>query len=483
MQIGSNNMTQAEPKPLIKYSFFLIVFITSFILIKVNKIELFGLGLFFIINILFCIFIGKELTDGITITSEKKSTEYMLRFGSLIVGVAFSFVSTIMMIMTFVTLHSKFAETDSEIKWSASDRRKLDITEILFITTTTFIGVTALYVLNNEETIRKTTYNIFETILNGPAANLLRVIFPIVILAVGSALYGRLNMPPIEVKKKPTSIICNPQNDLAIRPFKKSFINTFWLIVAYFIVIFSRPFIEANFKIESKNGDIHPSMPFGFPTSERQLIFGQNPAISVIYLLNIILIPSIVVISLMGAKNMTVFISLLTIIIGVWVIDGVTVLNQIGLKFDGMNLLFSMLCILFSPLTLLITKSKPDKSNPILSFLYSSALRWDVMYSLTKYGLGFAGLLFAGFSIKQFSEIPNGNECFYTNTHIRQLYIAFIVFLITFYTFNTLSVTTITYLTTNIMRYLVPPALLGISSYLIFITDYFVNMAPKLVIQ
>jgi hypothetical protein len=116
-------------------------------------------------------------------------------------------------------------------------------------------------------------------------------------------------------------------------------------------------------------------------------------------------------------------------------------------------------------------------------FLLMPILRWDILYLLAKYAFGFAGLWFTGFSIKYFGELPKGDPCLLRDSHIRQLYIAFIFFLMVFYSFNTLSASNLTTAVTGAMRYLVPPALLVLSSYLVFTTNYFVNMAPKLVVQ
>ena len=119
----------------------------------------------------------------------------------------------------------------------------------------------------------------------------------------------------------------------------------------------------------------------------------------------------------------------------------------------------------------------------IISVLLTPIIRWDVIYSILKSSFGLLGLVFASFSIKYFSEIPGDNACLFKDAQIRQLYIAFIVFLIVYYTFNTLSASMITALVTNIMRYLVPPALLGMSSYLIFISNSFMKLAPQVIVQ
>ncbi len=119
----------------------------------------------------------------------------------------------------------------------------------------------------------------------------------------------------------------------------------------------------------------------------------------------------------------------------------------------------------------------------IISILLTPMIRWDTLYSILKSSFGLLGLVFASFTIKHFSGIPTDNACLYKDAHIRQLYLAFIVFLIIFYTFNTLSASTITTIITNVMRYLVPPALLGMSSYLIFNSNNFMKLAPKIIVQ
>ena len=66
-------MATSESKSFIKYFFFIFVFIVAFCLINTKSIELFGLFLFFAVNIIFCLFIGKDLIDG-SISTDGKDT-------------------------------------------------------------------------------------------------------------------------------------------------------------------------------------------------------------------------------------------------------------------------------------------------------------------------------------------------------------------------------------------------------------------------
>jgi hypothetical protein len=492
-------MASIESKSFMKYFFFMFVFIVSFILINTRTLEIFGLLLFFAINILFFLLIGKDLFDG-SISSDGKNNEWILKYGIVLVSMAFSFVSSIMMIMTIVTLQNKFAENNSSIRWSPFDRNNLDTAEIIFITVTTFIGATVLYVYNTPEDVRKMTYTIFDTILNSSAANWLRVIFPIVTIGLGSALYGRLQMPPLEVNKFPNRVVCDPANDPGLQQFKDSFIKSFWFLFAFLVVVLARPFIEANFGISG----LSPSAPFGFEPGDRSFVFGQNPSISILSILTLGFSnlmgmnkrmsyelskepESLKKSGTVGAIKSSIFASMLTYII--LIIFMIT-------KDKVATIIFSSVTVI-SIIAVIILLLIPTEMNPLnaetgigksvtfalKSILLMPILRWDVIYLCAKYVFGFLGLLYAGFSIRDFDLIPKNDPCLFRDAHIKQLYIAFIVFLIILYSFNTLSASNITFAITNVMRYLVPPALLGLSSYLVFITDYFLKMAPKSIVQ
>jgi hypothetical protein len=462
-----------------KYTFFFIAFIISFSVMNMKTVELFGLGLFFTINILFCILIGKDLIDGSI--SPEGTTEWMMKYGLLIVSIAFSLVSSIMMIMTFITLQSKFAESGGEIKWSHSDRKKLDDTKILFVVITTFIGVVALYVYNTPNDIRKGVYNILDFILNGQIGDWARTLFPIVLIGLGSALYGRLEMKPVEVRKRPKQVFCDPLNDPEIQDFKKAFIKSYWCLFLFLLVIFARPFIEANFNIFG----ISPSSPFGFSPGDRSFIFGQNPSISLLSLMtfgisNLMKMNDVFKVGI--PRNSIIGYTLfLFLCICVWTLILFSIGTSLNLTPEFMIMaIFILFLSVIAYIIFFVFLFEDTLSNMFLSPI----VRWDVIYNILKYGFGLAGLVYAGYSFKHFiDDIPDNNPCLFMKSHIRQLYIAFIFFLIALYTFNTFSVSVFTSLMTTVMRYLVPPTLLASSSYLVFITNYFVNMAPKLVVQ
>jgi hypothetical protein len=377
--------------------------------------------------------------------------------------------------MTLTTLHGKFSDANSGIQWSQYDRQKLNDAETIFTTITVFIGVVAVYVYNRPEDIRKFVYNIFDGVLNSQVGDWIRITFPIVSIVLGSILYGRLNLSPIEVRKTPKHAFCSPLNDPEIQDFKLAFIKSYWCVMAFLLVLFARPFIEANFNVFG----LSPSAPFGFSPEDRTLIFGQNPTISLISLLTFGVSNLMKINDSLRTGSFTKYYYLLFFVL-IWTMIIYSFGMSLGIK-SGEMLFVVILLLLFAFMSVVV--SKYMFKNTLSNILLLDVLRWDLIYMMLKYGLGLAGLVYAGYSIKYFSDIPEGNPCLFEKAFIRQLYIGFIFFLIMLYAFNTLSASVLTFITTNITRYLVPPTLLGLSSYLVFITNYFVTMAPKLIVQ
>jgi len=470
----------AEPKTFMKYFFFIFVFIVSFFLMETNTVETFGLILFFVVNMIFCTVIGKDLTDG-SVSYNEDNTEQNIKFWILLCSLVFSSVSSIMMMMTIVTLQTKFAEKHSAIRWDAFHRQNISDTETIFIAVTTFIGVVALYVYNTAEDVQKNTSFIFDSILNSSLADWLRVTFPIVIIALGSALYGVLENLSNPDKSKQKTPKCDPTRD--IHEFKITFIKTYWILFAFVAVILLRPVIEANFSFPNIP-KISTGMLVGFTPEDRSLVFGNNPAISLGSLLTFGIYylfkndPNI-------ASVFDIWATVLSIpLLAAWF----GIIYVIGKEFDVYDsAIYSLITVLgvsvISYFIYCLIRTSGGVLNRLLAFLTTPIIRWDTIYILLKYGFASAGLVFAAFTINIFKDIPAENICLSGGTYIRELYIVFIFFLIVFYAFNTLSASIITNAVTGTMRYLVPPSLIGLSIYLIYNSNRLMKLAPQIIID
>ena len=423
------------------------------------------------------------------------------------------------MIIGLLQLHNKFAEENSKIIWSPTDQDKLNSAKSAFIAVTTFIGASLLYIFYDPEEIRNFTNTYLQKLLNGHGlgspvdillngspANLIRTVFPVALMILGAFLYRRFEMSPMDVIVNNQSMKCDPINNLNIQDFKKSFINTYWCLFAFVIIIISRPFIEANFKIF--NG-IFFSMPFGFPPNDRTIIFGQNPSISFLSLFTLGL-SNIKLLDFNTKFKKDVDEKIKTLSSSRQYVN--TLRNAFVLMFVG--IIFLIICsisgsmtavyilvsiigamILLLPLVIYLNHIKKYITTDIIyittdiiltameSALLMPAIRWDILYLFAKYSVGILSIYYAGMSFMHFQGISPNEPCMSSSTQLSGLYVAFIVMLFIFYFFNTLSSSILTMLITNFMRYLVPPTLFGLSSYLIFITNYFVNLVPKVIIQ
>jgi hypothetical protein len=267
-------------------------------------------------------------------------------------------------------------------------------------------------------------------------------------------------------------------------------------------VVVGRPFVEANFDTLG----LYPSQLMGFTPGDRTLIFGQNPSISLISLLtlgfsnltglntimknNLTASPNPDGISVGFAKILLLIAFLPLIGFSIFISTFISKLSTndfVFWLFLGLLLGFALIMIAFMGLiinTKNFTNNNAKNIQIALSrILLMPVLRWDLLYLGAKHAFGIVALVYASFTIRDFQAIPKTNPCLFEKAHIRQLYIAFITFLIIFYTFNTLSASHLTSLVTIITRYLVPPSLLGLSSYLVFVTDYLMKLSPQLIVQ
>lgn len=406
------NAMEKEPPsvssiPYIKNFFFVFVFILSFSLIKQSDTKLFGLGLFFAINLMYCIGTAGDVLKQIQTGSE----EQKWRGGVLIVVMAFSFVSTILLAMTISKLQNTFVKKHRVLSLDENDARDLDTAETIFITITVFMWVLALYTFKSSDQIRKTMFLIGNKILQSMEVGWIRWLFVVATFSVGVALYRQLGRETILVNNSPEEW-CSPDsetklNGVSMSMFKDDFIKTFWFLFTYVFMKLMRPIIESNhLPLFQRKGMGYNKDWFGDTFSFKDPIFSTN-------------------------------------------------------------------------------RSSPEWRDPKSLFLQLISLftiRWYTFYILGMRAFGLAALVYASYSIRDFQQLGSDN-CMMKYARIKQLFIAFIFFLICLYTINVLSAYQLTTLITKIMKYLVPPTALALSSYLVYLTNSMSHLATHQIIE
>ena len=254
----------------------MFVFILSFALIKQSDTEMFGLGLFFAINMLYCIVTSSDVLPKLSTGTDEQKWRGM----TLIVVMAFSFVSTILLAMTLSKLQNTFVKKERILKLGGGDSRNLDKAEIIFITITVFMWVLALYTFNTSSQIHKTLFSIGDAILYSNEMGWVRILFPLAVLAVGTALYGQLSREKILVDTDP-DVWCDPNsegktNGVSMSLFKDDFIKSYWFLFAFVVMRLLRPFIEANrLPLFQRNGFAYQTF-FGDTFSFKEPAFATN---------------------------------------------------------------------------------------------------------------------------------------------------------------------------------------------------------------
>jgi len=232
----SNKLVQT--KPFMQNMFFLIVYIISFILILNPNVELFGMGMFFVVNVLYGIMTGLSVTN---MEQTKTQAQYIYTVILLIVLVM-SIVASVLLAMTLFHVQKKFIANKTKMNFSNSTRTELTNTEIMFITLIVCSWVLKFYSSYTADNAFAIIYKVFNKLFNSKSTDYLRLIFPIAALGLGGAIYGQLERNGILVDMN-SSTYCKPDDDFSI--FKDHFIKAFWFLFAYVMIIVVRPFIEA----------------------------------------------------------------------------------------------------------------------------------------------------------------------------------------------------------------------------------------------
>lgn len=104
-------------------------------------------------------------------------------------------------------------------------------------------------------------------------------------------------------------------------------------------------------------------------------------------------------------------------------------------------------------------------------------LRWDAFLDLAKWGLSLSALVFASLSIDSYMKLPPNHECF--KHDLANFYVPFISGAIILFALVIVSPYQLSRIFEIVMRYLIPPTVLVLASYLIFLTNDLAQESAK----
>jgi hypothetical protein len=220
-----------------------------------------GICIFVGVNLVYSMLLAKDILTS-SVTSMK--TPHLIRYAIMIIAIAFSIASSIMLLLTILKLQKTFAGGNQQMRLGDHERNFLTNIEIVFITLISFMTVLSFYVYYEPDTVYNTMYETLAYVYNHSFSHLLRVLLPFLCLGVGSALYDTLI-------SKTGSRGCGDHDDPLINNFKRYFLNTYWLLFGVIGLFLFRSLMETFVfpYIRSKTGwvFINPAVLF-IPTWE-----------------------------------------------------------------------------------------------------------------------------------------------------------------------------------------------------------------------
>lgn len=256
--------------PYIQNTVFAFIYIISFYLIRlpsnlpfgsVPSTEIIGLCIFVGVNLVYSMLLAKDVLSS-QVTSMKSS--HLIRYAIMIIAIAFSITSSILLLLTMLKLQSTFSSGKQQIHLGNHERNFLTNIEIIFITLLSLMTVLSFYIYYEPDTVYNTMYETLTFIYHHWFSHMLRILLPFICLGVGSALYDA-----IVTRRGATG--CGNDDDPLINRFRTNFVNTFWLLFSI-IGLFIFRFLMETFGfpyIRSKTGWVFINPPTIFiPTWE-----------------------------------------------------------------------------------------------------------------------------------------------------------------------------------------------------------------------
>jgi hypothetical protein len=212
-----------------RYLYMFVLFLISFILIDTSKtLELLGLGLLFAVNSIFTFSLGNDVLEFMSRAS-RQTWLNGLGTWSIIIGLVFNFVSTILMLITLTKLKTKFDVKGKPIKFSPENRKEFNVFKHMLISSITLVAVVSLNIYFTADKLSSTLGTLLNNLTDVSAnANTMLILIAYILVAFG--LFGAL-IDILYFKRK---------NDDRLSKFKRNFEILFSMLIGLFSVTMGR---------------------------------------------------------------------------------------------------------------------------------------------------------------------------------------------------------------------------------------------------
>lgn len=245
--------------PFMKYIFLLSLFIISFTLMYSTTLELLGLGLFFVVNLMYSAMLGNDLFSffGRSYSGVEPANRWTMGIAViLLIALSMNFTSSILTMMTLTNLRAKFGKKGEKLLLSPEYRKELSAIEGMFVATIVLITVLSFRIYMSPSEMAEGVFEWFADNVPSNFINYGHFGLCVVVMGLGLGLFSLIDRRDLAEKTKN----CNPSDPDKTKQCKRqfptflnhpflpddflvNFKNLFWVLITIFLFYFLPTFI------------------------------------------------------------------------------------------------------------------------------------------------------------------------------------------------------------------------------------------------
>lgn len=211
-----------------------------------TTLELLGLGLFFVVNLVYSALLGNDLFAFFGNSGMGPSSHWVkILAGLLLIALSMNFTSSVLTVMTLSNLQAKFGEKGEKLMLSPEHRKDLSSIEGMFVATIVLITVLSFRLYFSPTQMAEGMFRWVSDTIPTDYMKWGHMLISLVVLGLGLALAGIIDRRDVAEKEK-NNIKMNKthheylmKHPLLPEDFRTNFGNLFWVLMTIFLIYFA----------------------------------------------------------------------------------------------------------------------------------------------------------------------------------------------------------------------------------------------------
>jgi hypothetical protein len=273
-----------------------------------TTLELLGLGLFFVVNILFSVMIGNDLFAFFGNSGMGPSNRWVkILAGLLLIALSMNFTSSVLTMMTLGNLQAKFGDKGEKILLSPEYRKELSSIEGMFVATIVLITVLSFRLYFSPTQMAEEMFQWVSETIPEDYIKWGHMFISFIVLVLGLALMSMMDRYNVYKHPKPTDVM-NPREQANLKDvselpedFRVNFKNLFWVLMTIFLIYFTPMLIPLVGSFNTTNDSSNTTNDSSKMMTYMSDFFTKN-SISTFTLFKLIFVPLTLAISAIAIK-------------------------------------------------------------------------------------------------------------------------------------------------------------------------------------